>query len=44
VLTRSAEVLHLMHDGSLRPHEITDGARADGPIVVYDAGITPPLL
>ncbi len=38
VLTRGAEVLHLGHDGRVTPHRLTDGARADGGIVVYDGG------
>jgi uncharacterized protein (DUF488 family) len=37
-LTRGAEVLHLSHDGRLTAHRLTDGARADGSIVVYDGG------
>jgi uncharacterized protein (DUF488 family) len=43
VLTRACEVLHLMHDGKLRPHAVTDGARAEGAIVVYDVGVDRPL-
>jgi uncharacterized protein (DUF488 family) len=38
VLTRGAEVLHLGPDGRLAEHRVTEGARADGGIVVYDAG------
>ena len=37
-LTRGADVLHLGHDGRLALHRLTDGARADGAIVVYDGG------
>ena len=37
VLGRGLGVDHLMHDGSLRPHAPTDGARAAGGRVVYDA-------
>jgi uncharacterized protein (DUF488 family) len=35
VVTRSAPVCHLMHDGRLRPHPTSDGARltADGHVV-----------
>lgn len=43
VLTRDAEVVHLMHDGSVRPHAVTDGARSAGHIVVYDVGVDRPL-
>jgi uncharacterized protein (DUF488 family) len=39
-LVRSVEVLHLMHDGRLQPHPITEGARLDGDTVVYDVGTT----
>jgi uncharacterized protein (DUF488 family) len=45
VLARSADVLHLGHDGSLAPHRVTDGARLAGPdLVVYDnvAGVGAP--
>ena len=42
-LVRSVEVLHLMHDGRLQPHPITDGARLDDGTVVYDVGTTAPL-
>jgi uncharacterized protein (DUF488 family) len=38
VLTRAADVLHMGHDGRLTPHRLTDGARVDGDIVVYDGG------
>src|SRR5690606_36068797 len=37
-LVRSVEVLHLMHDGRLQSHPITDGARLDASTVVYDVG------
>lgn len=40
VLTRGAEVVHLGHDGRLTPHRVTEGARVDGGIVVYDGGQT----
>ncbi len=38
VLTRGARVLHLGHDGRKAPHRPTEGARADGAVVVYDGG------
>jgi uncharacterized protein (DUF488 family) len=39
-LVDRAEVRHVMHDGRLVPHALTDGARLDGDrgIVVYDLG------
>jgi uncharacterized protein (DUF488 family) len=37
VLLGGAEVLHLMHDGSLRPHVPTDGVRRQGEVLVYEA-------
>lgn len=42
-LVRSVEVLHLMHDGRLQPHPVTDGARLADATVVYDVGTTTPL-
>lgn len=44
VLVREVEVLHLMHDGSLRRHQLTEGARLGDGVVVYDVGATRPLL
>ncbi len=44
VLTRDAEVLHLFHDGRLRPHPVTDGARVEDGVVVYDVVASPPLF
>ena len=38
VLTRGAQVCHLGHDGRLADHRVTEGARADGEVVVYDGG------
>ncbi len=38
VLVAGAEVIHLGHDGRLTAHRLTDGARVDGGIVVYDGG------
>ncbi len=37
VLCLGFEVLDLMHDGGLVPHRVTEGARLDGNLVVYDA-------
>ena len=36
VLVRAVDVVHLMHDGRLVSHVVTDGARLDGQTVVYD--------
>lgn len=38
LVARGASVRHLLHDGSLSPHAVTDGARPAGAGVVYDAG------
>ena len=35
VLLGGADVLHLMHDGSLRAHQPTEGVRRDGEVLVY---------
>jgi uncharacterized protein (DUF488 family) len=43
VLVERIPVMHLHHDGRLDPHLPTDAARRDGPRVVYDVGVTPPL-
>ena len=43
VLVREVEVAHLMHDGGLMAHTLTDGVRLDGDHLVYDVGTTPPL-
>lgn len=43
VLTRGVEIRHLMHDGRLRPHAVTDGARPADAHVVYDIGGERPL-
>jgi uncharacterized protein (DUF488 family) len=37
-LGRQAQVQHLGHDGSLVRHRLTDGARRDGELLVYDYG------
>jgi uncharacterized protein (DUF488 family) len=43
VLVQGIDVVHLMHDGRVTPHEPTAGVRvADGGLV-YDVGVTPPL-
>jgi uncharacterized protein (DUF488 family) len=43
-LVRHEEVRHLMHDGTLAPHRLTDGARVGpGDTLVYDAGQEPLL-
>lgn len=44
VLVRGLDVVHLMHDGRRTPHPVTDGARLDGERVVYDVGVTRPLV
>jgi uncharacterized protein (DUF488 family) len=44
VLVRGVEVVHLMHDGRLTPHQPTDGVRLADGALVYDVGGTPPLL
>jgi uncharacterized protein (DUF488 family) len=36
LLVRGVDVVHLMHDGRLAPHVVTDGARLAGQTVVYD--------
>lgn len=38
VLVRGSDVVHLMHDGRSQPHRITDGARREGHLLVYDGG------
>jgi uncharacterized protein (DUF488 family) len=43
VLARAEEVVHLMHDGRLTPHHLTDGVRLEEKHLVYDVGSTPPL-
>jgi uncharacterized protein (DUF488 family) len=40
VLVQGVDVRHIMHDGSLREHQLTDGVRTLGHHVVYDQ---PPL-
>lgn len=37
VLLHGADVQHLMHDGKRRPHQLTEGVRKSGAILVYDA-------
>jgi GNAT superfamily N-acetyltransferase len=43
VLVRGARVRHLMHDGRLVDHPVTDAARLDRGQVVYDVGGDRPL-
>jgi uncharacterized protein (DUF488 family) len=43
VLVRRVNVEHLMHDGRLTRHIITDGARLERGAVIYDVELTPPL-
>ena len=38
VLVEGATVHHVMHDGRLVPHPVTEGARREGDHVVYDVG------
>lgn len=42
VLVRGADVVHLMHDGRVVAHVVTDGARLVGQTVVYDVEGTSP--
>jgi uncharacterized protein (DUF488 family) len=44
VLLRRAGVEHLGHDGSRTPHRPTPAARVTSGRLVYDRGVTPPLL
>ena len=37
VLCAGGEVLHVMHDGRVEPHRVTDGARREGERLRYDA-------
>jgi uncharacterized protein (DUF488 family) len=39
VLTRAVEVGHLMHDGRVVPHRLTDSVRVDEGLLVYDGGV-----
>ncbi len=43
VLVSDVEVVHLMHDGRLSPHVLTDGVRLADDGLIYDVGVTPPL-
>jgi uncharacterized protein (DUF488 family) len=40
---RGTEVLHLGHGGSVSPHQLTEGARSAGGLLVYDVGTSAPL-
>lgn len=42
-LTRDSPVRHLLHDGRLVPHQVTDGARPAEGKVIYDVGTDRPL-
>jgi uncharacterized protein (DUF488 family) len=43
-VARGVPVMHLMHDGRVEPHRVSEGVRlADDGLLVYDAG-QPPLL
>jgi uncharacterized protein (DUF488 family) len=44
VLLQGVKVLHLMHDGRLVSHMPTEGVRLADEELVYDVGVTPPLL
>jgi uncharacterized protein (DUF488 family) len=44
VLLRSVPVMHLFHDGRLAPHRPTPEARVTDGRLVYDLGVTAPLL
>jgi uncharacterized protein (DUF488 family) len=43
VLVRGIDVVHLMHDGRLTPHVLTEGVRLAEDKLIYDVGVTPPL-
>ena len=43
-LLAGAEVLHLFHDGRLRPHAPTEGVRVEGDALIYDVGVETPML
>src|SRR5438067_10028130 len=38
-LVRGVDVEHLLHDGRLSDHRITEGARREGDLVIYDVGV-----
>ncbi len=42
-LVRHVHVEHLMHDGRLTAHHITEGVRLHGGALLYDVGVTVPL-
>ena len=44
VLLRSVPVTHLFHDGRLAPHRPTPEARVSDGQLVYDLGVTAPLI
>jgi uncharacterized protein (DUF488 family) len=44
VVAHGVDVRHLLHDGRLDAHRVTDGARSAGDRVIYDAGEEQPTL
>jgi uncharacterized protein (DUF488 family) len=42
-MARGTAVLHLGHNQALNPHQLTDGVRSDGGLLVYDVGAPEPL-
>ena len=42
-LLHDMQVQHLMHDGRVTAHALTDGVRRAGPVLVYDVGAQPAL-
>ena len=42
-MARGTKVLHLGHDQAVSPHQLTDGARSENGLLVYDVGISEPL-
>lgn len=42
-LVRHVHVEHLMHDGRLAVHHVTDGVRLQDGALIYDVGVTAPL-
>ena len=42
-MARRTKVLHLGHDRALSAHQLTDGARSENGLLVYDVGTSEPL-
>jgi uncharacterized protein (DUF488 family) len=42
-LLAGAEILHVMHDGTLASHALTEGVRREGTRLIYDVGAERPL-